>query len=70
MYFNFRFLDESLYVLNYQFIKEFTKGVSDDWTINHINHVKMNDEIMEQTKEARKMFEKFKSDFKDRNKKD
>lgn len=27
-------------ICNYRFIREFTKGVQDDWTINAINHFK------------------------------
>lgn len=33
---------EKMYVLNYRFIREFTKGVSPDWTINMLNHYKGN----------------------------
>lgn len=32
-------------IVNYRFIKEFTKDVEDDWTINHISHVKLQDEM-------------------------
>ncbi|CAB3377960.1 Hypothetical predicted protein [Cloeon dipterum] len=31
---------EKLYVLNYRFIREFTKGVPPEWTINVLNHYK------------------------------
>ncbi|XP_054289964.1 m-AAA protease-interacting protein 1, mitochondrial-like [Macrosteles quadrilineatus] len=31
---------DKIFVLNYRFIREFTKGVQDDWTINAINHFK------------------------------
>ncbi|XP_059487339.1 m-AAA protease-interacting protein 1, mitochondrial [Neocloeon triangulifer] len=31
---------DKLFVLNYRFIREFTKGVSPDWTINMLNHYK------------------------------
>jgi len=27
-----------LYICNYRFIREYTKGVEDDWTINKLNH--------------------------------
>lgn len=37
-------------VANYRFIKEFTKGVEDDWTINHIFHVKPTDNMKEKQK--------------------
>lgn len=30
----------SIYVLNYRFIREYTDGVNDAWTINAINHLK------------------------------
>lgn len=29
-----------IYIVNYRFVKEFTEGVEDDWTINHIQHSK------------------------------
>ncbi|CAH1788792.1 unnamed protein product, partial [Owenia fusiformis] len=29
---------ENLYVCNYRFRREYTKGVEDDWTINKLNH--------------------------------
>uniref|UniRef100_A0A1B6HW95 Uncharacterized protein n=1 Tax=Homalodisca liturata TaxID=320908 RepID=A0A1B6HW95_9HEMI len=31
---------DKLYICNYRFIREFTKGVQDDWTVNAINHFK------------------------------
>lgn len=31
---------DKLFICNYRFIREFTKGVQDDWTINAINHFK------------------------------
>ncbi|KAJ3646438.1 hypothetical protein Zmor_024026 [Zophobas morio] len=34
-------------VCNYRFIKEFTKGVESDWTINLLNHFKPVDEVQE-----------------------
>lgn len=36
---------ERIYILNYRFIREFTKGVQDDWTINAINHFKPSDHL-------------------------
>lgn len=33
-------LKNSIYVLNYRFIREYTDGVNDAWTINAINHLK------------------------------
>lgn len=38
-------LETNYSVANYRFVKEFTKGVDDDWTINYINHVKPTDEM-------------------------
>ncbi|XP_045460938.1 m-AAA protease-interacting protein 1, mitochondrial isoform X2 [Harmonia axyridis] len=32
-------------VANYRFIKEFTKGIQDDWTINSLNHFNPADEL-------------------------
>lgn len=43
-------LETNYSVANYRFIKEFTKGVDDDWTINYINHVKPTDEMKEKEK--------------------
>lgn len=43
-------LEKHYSVANYRFIKEFTKGVEDDWTINHIFHVKPTDELKEKRK--------------------
>lgn len=40
-------LEKNYSVANYRFIKEFTKGVEDDWTINHILHVKPTDDMKE-----------------------
>lgn len=36
---------EKIYILNYRFIREFTKGVQDEWTINAINHFKPSDHL-------------------------
>lgn len=47
---SFRRLENSYSVANYRFIKEFTKGVEDDWTINYILHVKPTDEMREKEK--------------------
>lgn len=33
-------LKNNIYVLNYRFIREYTDGVKDAWTINAINHLK------------------------------
>ncbi|XP_050525244.1 uncharacterized protein LOC126896479 [Daktulosphaira vitifoliae] len=33
-------LKSSIYVLNYRFIREYSKGVEDAWTVNAINHLK------------------------------
>lgn len=30
-------------ICNYRFIKEFTKGVDSDWTVNIVNHFKASD---------------------------
>lgn len=43
-------LEKNYSIANYRFIKEFTKGVEDDWTINHILHVKPTDEMKEKEK--------------------
>lgn len=43
-------LEKNYSIANYRFIKEFTKGVDDDWTINHIFHVKPTDELKEKRK--------------------
>lgn len=43
-------LEANYSVANYRFIKEFTKGVEDDWTINYINHVKPTDEMKHKAK--------------------
>lgn len=42
-------------VANYRFIKEFTKGVEDDWTINYILHVKPTDEMNERKKVVKEL---------------
>ncbi|XP_044265888.1 m-AAA protease-interacting protein 1, mitochondrial-like [Tribolium madens] len=34
-------------ICNYRFIKEFTKGVESDWTVNLLNHFKPIDEVQE-----------------------
>lgn len=34
-------------IANYRFVKEFTKGVEDEWTINYICHAKLSDNIKE-----------------------
>lgn len=48
---NIEFMDKNNYrVANYRFIKEFTNGVDDDWTINHILHVRPSDEMKQQAK--------------------
>lgn len=45
------FMDKHNYcVANYRFVKEFTNGVDDDWTINHILHVRPSDEMKQQEK--------------------
>jgi len=31
---------DKMFILNYRFIREFTKGVNPDWTINMLNHYK------------------------------
>lgn len=36
-----------IFICNYRFIREFTKGVESDWTINLLNHFKPSDEIEE-----------------------
>jgi len=33
-------LKSNIFVLNYRFIREYTEGVKDAWTINAINHLK------------------------------
>lgn len=43
-------LEKNYSVANYRFIKEFTKGVEDDWTVNHIVHVLPTDEMKEREK--------------------
>lgn len=34
-------------ISNYRFIREYTKGVNSDWTINLLNHFKPSDELDE-----------------------
>lgn len=34
---------DKIHICNYRFIREFTKGVEDQWTINVINHFKPSD---------------------------
>ncbi|GLV40614.1 uncharacterized protein CBL_04416 [Carabus blaptoides fortunei] len=36
---------ENLSICNYRFIKEFTKGIDSDWTVNLLNHFKPSDYI-------------------------
>lgn len=31
---------DKIFICNYRFIREFTKGVNDEWTINAVNHFK------------------------------
>lgn len=31
---------EKLFILNYRYIREYSKGVSDQWTLNIVNHFK------------------------------
>ena len=31
---------DKIFICNYRFIREFTKGVEDQWTVNVINHFK------------------------------
>lgn len=38
-------LKGSIFVLNYRFIREYTEGVNDAWTINAINHLKADDQF-------------------------
>lgn len=38
---------DKIHVCNYRFIREFTKGVNDQWTVNIINHFKPNDFIQQ-----------------------
>lgn len=33
-------LKSNIFVLNYRFVREYTEGVKDAWTINAINHLK------------------------------
>lgn len=59
-------MDENLQVLNYKFIKEVTKGVEDDWTVNLINHVKLDDAIAQQKEAITKTFQEFEKMWKDK----
>lgn len=43
-------LEKNYSVANYRFVKEFTKGVDDDWIINYILHVKPTDVMKEREK--------------------
>ncbi|XP_058176836.1 m-AAA protease-interacting protein 1, mitochondrial [Anopheles ziemanni] len=38
---------DKISICNYRFIKEFTKGVDSDWTVNVVNHFKPSDYIEE-----------------------
>ncbi|KAL3222210.1 hypothetical protein MRX96_050067 [Rhipicephalus microplus] len=38
---NVKQLEDKVYVANYRFIKDCTKGAESDWTINQLNHFKM-----------------------------
>lgn len=38
---------DSITICIYRFVKEFTKGVESDWTVNLVNHIKPAD-IMEE----------------------
>jgi len=40
---NFTDFQRSILVLTYRFIRNYTKGVEDSWTINALNHVSMKD---------------------------
>lgn len=31
---------DKLFILNYRFIRDYSKGVSDQWTLNIVNHFK------------------------------
>lgn len=49
-------MQEITRVLNYQFIKEVTKGVEDEWTVNLINHARLSDVIEQKRKEWENIF--------------
>lgn len=36
-------LKSSIFVLNYRFVREYSEGVNDAWTVNAINHLKAED---------------------------
>lgn len=37
---------QNIFICNYRFIREFTKGVDGDWTVNLLNHFKpIDDEV-------------------------
>lgn len=38
---NVKQLEDKVYVANYRFVKDCTKGAESDWTINQLNHFKM-----------------------------
>lgn len=38
---------DKISICNYRFIKEFTKGVDSDWTVNVVNHFKPSDYVEE-----------------------
>lgn len=48
-------MEQNYSIANYRFIKEFTKGIEDDWTINHIVHVKPTDEMKENSKMVKEL---------------
>lgn len=68
--FQFRFFDENFYVLNYKFVKVFSKGGSDDWTISHINHVNFSDEVEIQNKTFKEFLKQSMEQKNDKNKKE
>lgn len=43
-------IDDELYILNYKFIREVTKGVEDDWKVSYLNHARLGDEMEKQLK--------------------
>lgn len=38
---------QKIFICNYRFIREFTKGVDGDWTVNLLNHFKPVDDEVE-----------------------
>ena len=42
---DFRKFQNSIVIASYRFIRDYTKGVEDSWTINALNHVAMKDVI-------------------------